>query len=180
MAYVDPGTFASAAILTAAEMNVIGDDIRYLKTAADQDTFAGVSLARTTNQSIATATYTPISWSSAPVMVNGTWWTSGTNITVPTGTVAAGFTYAVLECDLLIQYDINANYSRGAVVQLNGSTVEFGFFTSALPADNTVVSVTVWALAKDGDVLTGVARQASGGALNVTAARMKVKRLGYA
>jgi hypothetical protein len=180
MTYSTPPIFADGAPLTAAELNVLGDDILALRGVTDQQAFAGVSLKRTTNQSIASASPTAISWGAAPVMQGGTWWSSGGTILVPAGTVAPGWTYAVLECGIIVKYAINGVNSRGAWVTVNGTTADAGLFQSALPADDTVVQTTAWALVKDGDTLQGMAWQQSGGPLNVTFASLHVKRIGYA
>lgn len=178
MAYVDPGTFVAAAALTAAQMNVIGDDIRYLKAKADINTFEGIALARTTNQSIATATWTAISWSSASIMVGGTWWTSGATITVPAGTVPSGYTSAILEISASARFDVNGTGVRFIDVTVNGAEVEQSYATSGLASDTTPVQIIVWAQVADGDTIQVRVDQNSGGALNCSHGVAHIKRIG--
>jgi hypothetical protein len=179
MAYVDPGSFSDGSDLTGAEMNVLADDVRYLKAAADGTAFAGVSVLRSTTQSIPTATYTDVSWGSSPIDI-GAAWSSGASITVPAAWIPSGATSAYLEIQATARFDTSGTGSRGISVTQNGSTVEVPFFTSGLPSDTTPVAVLVWATVASGDVIKVQVYQSSGGALNVNQATAHVKRIGYA
>ena len=177
MAYADPGTFTSGTVGTAAEMNVIADDVRYLKAASDLAALAGVSLARTSSQSIPNSSSTAISWSAANLDVGG-WWTSGATFTVPVGTVPAGYTSAVVEIQASARFDVNSAGARTIEVTQNGTVVEQSFTTSGLPSDTTPVAVTVWAEVVDGDALQVLVVQSSGGALNCSHASVHARRVG--
>ena len=179
MAYVDPGTFASSGVLTAAEMNVVGDDLRYLKAMSDGTLFAGVSLLRTTTQSIPDSTYTDVSWSSSPIDVAG-WWTSGATVTVPSAVIPPGYTTAYLEVNATARFNANGTGSRGIVVLQNGGTVEAASFTSGLPSDTTPVAITVWIAAAAADAIRVQVYQSSGAALLVNQCSLHLKRIGFA
>lgn len=176
MAFVTPPVFVPGTALAAADLNVLGDDINYLKAFADAEAGAGVSLLRGTNLSVVSATYTDIPWVSAPIDITG-WWTSGANITVPTGLVPPGYTSVAIEIQASARFDANGTGSRGIEVLLNGSVVEVPFSTSAISGETTPVAVTVWANCLDGDVLKIAVYQSSGGNLNCNHANAHVKRL---
>lgn len=177
MAYVDPGSFSPGDTLTASEVNVWADDIRYLKAAADSVAFDGVSLLRSSAQSIPNNTLTSISWSSAPLDVSG-WWTSGTDMTVPAGAVPSGYTNAILEISAYARFVSNGTGTRSIAVIQNGSTVEAGISVSAITGDTTQVGGTWWAVVAVGDVLDIQVKQTSGGALNADFATCHAKRIG--
>jgi len=165
MSYVDPPTAVSDTIATAADFNILADDIRDLDARADASTYQGVYLRRTTNQSIPNMSWTAISWSSgAPDL--GNWWTSGANITVPAGAIPSGFTTIVVRVDVLLNYFANGVGARQARVLVNGSQIAV-HHQSAITGDTTVV--IVWGIAEVavGDVITIEAYQNSGGALSI-------------
>lgn len=178
MAYTTPPTFVSGDVLTAAQLNVVSDDVTYLKAALDAQSFCGVALTRTSSQSIPDNSWTNVSWASANVETGGNWWTSGTDITVPTGAIPPGYTSAVLEVTFQARFDANGTGVRAIKVFLDGSTVEQSFYTSAISGETTAVSTTVWAVATSGQVITGAVIQNSGGSLDVTHLSIHVKRVG--
>jgi hypothetical protein len=176
MAFVTPPAFVADTALPASDLNVLSDDISYLKAFADAQAGAGVSLLRGTNLSVVTATYTDMPWVSAPIDITG-WWTSGANITVPAGLVPPGYSSVAIEIQASARFDANGTGSRGIEVLLNGSVVEVPFSTSAITGETTPVSVTVWADCVDGDVLKIAVYQSSGANLNCNHANAHVKRL---
>lgn len=176
MAYVTPPTFVAGTAAVAADVNVLSNDISYLKAFADAQAGAGVALVRTTNLSVVTATWTDIPWVSASVDITG-WWTSGTDITVPAGLVPPGYTSVVVEIEARARFDQNGTGARQIQVLLNGGVVEIPFATSGITGETTPVAITVWAGCVDGDVLKVQVYQNSGGNLNCNHANAHVKRL---
>jgi len=176
MAYVTPPTFVASAVLAAADLNIVSDDVAYLKAFADAQAGSGVSLLKGTSVSCTTATFTTIAWVSSPIDIGG-WWTSGTNIVVPTGLVPPGYTSVAVEVQAAARFDSNGTGSRAIQVLLNGTVVEVPFSTSAITGDTTPVGVTVWADCVDGDVITVQVYQSSGGALNCNHCNAHVKRI---
>lgn len=178
MAYATPPTFVSGDVLTAAQLNVLSDDITYLKSQADTLAFCGVSLIKNSAQSIPDTSWTDIVWASTPVETGGNWWTSGSSVTVPTGAVPPGYTSVVLEVSLQVRFDANGTGSRAIQVMLDGSTVEWSFWTSAISGENTPLQQIVWVVATAGQVITGAVYQSSGGSLNASTMAMHIKRVG--
>lgn len=178
MSYVSPPTFVDADDLTAAQLNILGDDIVYLKAQRDAMVFTGVALSRSTDLSVSDSTWTDISWVSATVDTSS-FWTSGANITVPASAIPSGSTQVVMEINIQARFNSNGTGGRACQVLLNGSTVERSFGTSALTGDTTVVGTTVWAIVAAADVLKGQIRQTSGGALIANSMSMHVKRIGF-
>jgi hypothetical protein len=176
MTYVAPPTFTPATTAAAADVQVLSDDIAYLKAFADAQAGSGVSLLQGSSTSIPTATYTTLSFASAPVDVGG-WWSSGPSIVVPTGLVPPGYTGVVVEVQAAARFDANGTGSRAIQVLLNGSVVEVPFSTSAISGETTPVGVTAWAVCVDGDVLTVQVYQSSGGALNCNHVNVHAKRV---
>lgn len=176
MTYATPPVFVAGMTLPAADLNVVGDDVAYLKAFADAQAGAGVSLLRGTNLSVVTATYTDMPWVSAPIDITG-WWTSGASITVPAGLVPPGYSSVAVEIQASARFDANGTGSRGIEVLLNGGVVEVPFSTSAITGETTPVAVTVWADCVDGDVLKIAVYQSSGGNLNCNHANAHIKRL---
>ena len=179
MSYVAPPTFTAATTAAAADVQVLSDDIAWLKAFADAQAGSGVSLLKGTSTSIATATYTTLSWVSAPVDITG-WWTSGTDIVVPAGAIPAGATTIGIHIDAMVKFAANASGAR-QLRMLNNGTAFWTGGAAAIDGSNTMLltggTVTTVAAA---DVITIEANQSSGGSLNVTEARVAVARLGVA
>jgi|SRR5712671_2028551 len=179
MSYTTPPTVAPATTATAAEFNILGDDIIDLDARAKQTAFKGVSLLRSSAQSVADNTLTSISWASASLDVGG-WWSSGTNIVVPAGAIPAGYTTIYVEVMGQARAASNGTGTRSITFLLNGGTIEIGRSTSALTGDTTTLDHTVWAEVAAADVIVMQVKQNSGGALNFDYLTLKVKRLGPA
>lgn len=178
MSYVDPGSFASGAVLTAAQVQVIADDVRYLKSAADLAAFTGVSLGGVASQSITSGTgYQSLQWGSAYLMVGGTWWTTGTNITVPAGTVPSGYTSAILEVQAQMVYSANGTGTRQIQVTQNGTSIA-AYSTTGISGETTTITAFCWISAADGDALLVQGQQNSGSTLTASYMRAQIKRIG--
>src|SRR5258708_7100338 len=96
MSYVTPPTFVSAATLAAADLNILSEDIADLDARARAGAFQGVALVRSAAQSISASADTAISFVTAPVD-EGSWWTSGTDVVVPSGAIPPGSSQIAVE-----------------------------------------------------------------------------------
>jgi hypothetical protein len=174
MAYTDPPTFIAADPLTAAEMNVLSEDIEYLYAGSVGTTFAGVQISRSTNQSCADSVMSDISMTSEAFDYGG-WWASGAGVTVPAGVIPAGFTTIAVLVTAYVKWATNGSGMRKIELQKGGTA--FGTLaTSALSGETTQLQITDVVVVAAGDVLNVSAWQNTGGALNVTAAGITVLR----
>lgn len=174
MAYVTPPTFAATDVLAAADLNVLGDDIVYLKAISDGLTFSGVRVTRTAATSIADATWTPVSWT-AEVHDVGGWYSSGTDIIVPTSEIPAGFSMISLHGIARATFVASAAGYRGLRVLVNGSAVITGT-ESGFATDSAHIIGTDYLFVQDADVITMELYQNSGGALDASSIQLTLVR----
>ncbi len=167
MSWTTPPTFLSGAILTAAEQNILSDDLSYLKAQTDSTATQRVYLTRTANLSLTTGVYTAIPWGSAVYDLGG-WWTSGTNIVVPAGAIPAGFTTSAIDVWAKARFASNNAGVRFLRVLLNGTVQGVGDSTGAVNGDTTDMSTFSSMVAAAGDIITVQVAQSSGGSLNAT------------
>lgn len=177
MAYSTPPTFVSGNTLTAAQLNVLSNDIAYLKTQADSATFAGAALTAG-SQTIPNSSSTNIVWTAEPLATGGDWWTSGANVVVPAAVIPTGYSYVVLEIAFASRFDANGTGVRQASIYLDGTLVEETYSASAISGETTPVALTVWAYATAGQVITAAVAQSSGGNLACSHTSLHVKRIG--
>lgn len=173
MAYVAVPTFVANDPLAADDLNIIGDDIDYLKAIADGLVFSGCDVTRVAATSIANTTSTAISFS-AEVYDYGSWFSSGTNVVVPVGAIPSGTIIAVMVSGRTL-FASNATGYRRLYLLKNGTP-----FASpkvgAINGDTTDMDVMRITTAVVGDVFTMEVYQNSGGALNVTNSQLTVVR----
>lgn len=174
MAYVTPPTFNSGDVLDADDLNILGDDIEYLKGVADGVGFSGAKASRSSNQSIPDTTYTDVTFT-AEVFDFGGWYSSGSTFTVPAGAVPAGFTTIVLDVVAIARFVANGAGSRQLAILKNGSTEDL-FGLSALSGDTTSVILPAKFEAAAGDTIKIQVYQSSGDALNLDVAKLTVVR----
>lgn len=174
MAYTTPPTFSSGATLTAAQLNILGDDIAYLKAIADGVSLSGFQLNRTSNQSINDSSATLISWTTE-VFDFGGWWSTGTTATTPAGAIPAGYTTVGLLVFGRLQYAANGTGVRRIRTFANGTS--FGSRTVGAPTgDVTDVQISEFTTVSSGHTLTVEAYQTSGGALNCVESNVTMLR----
>ena len=174
MAYTTPPTFTAGTVLTAANLNILGDDIVYLKGITDGVNFSGVQLRRTATQSITTATWTAVTWQTETGgFDNGGWWSSGTNIVVPAGAIPSGFT--TIACDVLARtyFGTNGTGSRKIRILVDGSVTETGNLP-AISGDQTDVWVPDAVVVAAGAIITVEVYQNSGSTLSIASSDTKV------
>lgn len=165
MAWTTPPTFVASDPLAAAELNILGDDLVYLKGITDGVSLSGVQLSRVTNQSVNDSTTADITWTAESFDFGG-WWSTGTTATVPAGAIPSGFTTIAILCFGRLQYAANGTGIRRIRLLKNGTY--FGSRTVGAPSgDVTDVQITEMTTVAAGDLLTVEAYQTSGGALNV-------------
>lgn len=179
MAYVTPPTFVSGDTLTAAQLNILGDDIVYLKAAIDAMAFTAVSLSRTTNLTVATSTWTDVSWDSASIDTSS-FWSSGASVTVPASAIPSGATNVVFAAQVQVRFAANGTGSRAVQVLKNGSTVERARYLSGIMGETTEVDTFVWSGSMAAsDVFKLQVYQSSGGNLVANSISAKFWRIGY-
>lgn len=165
MPYAVPPNFTAGNALTAAELDVLGDDIVYLNGLAQGTTFSGTEIGRATAQSIPNSTLTAVTFT-AETFDFGGWWASGSLATVPAGAIPSGFTTIMVQCFATARFAANGTGTRQAAIVLNGSVSGVGVSVSALSGETTLVPVTKVIEVAAGDTLGLSVQQNSGGALN--------------
>src|SRR5678815_2334954 len=111
MASTEPPTISSATTATAADANIWSEDIRYLKGQTDAAAASAVKVNRTSSQSIPNNTWTAVTFNNQLGDIGG-YWSSGTNITVPSDYPAGITTYFFL-VPLAAVFASNATGARG-------------------------------------------------------------------
>jgi hypothetical protein len=165
MAWVTPPTFVSGGTVTAANLNILGDDLLYLKGIADGVTASGVQVTRAAAQSVTTSTSTTLSFS-AEVWDFGGWWSSGTAITVPAGAIPAGYTNILVYFDAEVRVQSNATGARALTIYKNGSETLPGRRVAAVNGDSTDFGLSRFVQVAAGDVLSLRGYQNSGSSLD--------------
>lgn len=177
MAYTEPPTFVSSTVLTAADQNILSEDIRYLKGQTDAAAASAVKLNRTSAQSIPNDTWTEVTWNNELMDIGG-WWSSGTDIIAPSDHPAGVTTYFV-DIPVVAVFATNATGSRGVRILLDGSVIEGNQYSIGAPsADPASMSfnMSLSEVAEAG-VITMEVYQSSGGALNLSGCVITCMRL---
>lgn len=177
MAYVDPDYAVSGATASADAYNILVDDVIDHEARIAGQAAAGVYLTRNSSQSISNSTYEAISWSAARHEITGDWWSSGTNVTVPTAAVPSGATI-LLEIDGQAFFNANGTGSRYIRFMLNGAIIDVQRTATADSGETTSVGHRVWAECSAADVITMEVKQNSGGSLGCAGASLAIKRIG--
>jgi hypothetical protein len=175
MAFTTPPTFIAADPLAAADLNILGDDIAYLKAIADGLTFSGVSVSRAAATSISTATDTDITFT-AEAFDYGSWWSSGISAVVPASAIPAGFTTIAVALVFRAVFATNATGYRAIKVMVNGSATKAPTI-GAVSGAATEQNFTTVEIVAAGDTLGMAVLQTSGGSLNVSSSSMLVYRI---
>lgn len=174
MSFTTTPTFNSGDPLAASDLNILGDDITYLKGVADGVGFSGVQLRRTATQSIPDSTWTAVTWQTESGGFDfGSWWSSGTNIVVPAGAIPSGFT--TIACQVIGGTNFAANGTgwRGIRVLVNGSATGKSS-VDGVTGDVTAVLVPDYVVVAAGDVITIEVYQNSGSSLTISSTDTKV------
>jgi hypothetical protein len=174
MAYTTPPTFVSGDPLTAAQLNVLTDDIVYLAGIAAGVTFSGTQVSRAADQSIADGVAEYISFSAESFDYGG-WWSTGTTVTVPAGAIPAGFTTIALLVFGRIRYDDDATGHRRIALHKNGSA--FGSKTvDGTAGEVTDLDISDVVTVVAGDTIKLEAYQTAGHSLHAHDVQMTVVR----
>jgi hypothetical protein len=174
MAYTAPPTFVSGDPLTAAEMNVLGDDIAYLYGVNQGLTFSGTMVSRAAATSIPNGSWTAITFS-AETFDYGAWWGSGATVIVPAGAIPSGFTTIALLIIARTKFAGDNAGFRGIAVQQNGSDL-IGSTVGAVDGGDTEIVVTGFTVAEAADTIGLNLYQTSGAALNAAGTTLTVVR----
>lgn len=176
MAWTTPPTFVAADPLAAAELNILSDDLAYLKGITDGVTFSGCKVSRASNLSIPNSTATDVTFVSEGFDV-GSWWSSGATVTVPASCVPAGYTTVAISGSIYVRFVANGTGSRAVIVAING-TAEDSQTVTALSGETTQLTMPFMVVASAGDTIKVQVQQTSGGALNLDRANLAVFRVG--
>jgi hypothetical protein len=174
MAWTTPPTFVAGDPLAAAELNVLGDDLLYVKGVSDGASFSGVKLSRDATQSIPNATQTAVTMITE-VFDFGGWWTSGAVATVPASAVPAGFSTIIVEVVLSARLATNGTGTRQIYLMHNGSEADVLSY-SAIGGEATTIALTTFLEVAAGDTIGLAVKQNSGGALDTHYNRMAIVR----
>lgn len=167
MTWSTPPTFTTATTATAADVQVLSDDLTYLKAAADGVAFSGCQLTRSATQSIPVSTYTQVSWDTETTDVGG-WHSSGANITVPSGAVPAGYSTIMVLVTVAVSWAVG-DYTRWLRVLVNGTSKAL-VVQSAVSGETMGQAITTFVPVASGDIITVEVKQSTAGALDVTGA----------
>ena len=173
MAYTTPPTFVSSTTATAADVNILGDDIVYLKAQTDQAVFSGFYANRSTNQSIPDSTDTDVTLTTESWDQGGWIAVSATTATVPASAIPAGYTNVIVDIRCAAHFAGSAVGARRLIINKSGTQ----FASQAIDAPGTSsLSVAFSTLidAAAGDTFRIQVWQDSGGALNILSASLSV------
>jgi hypothetical protein len=175
MAWTDPPTFVSGGTVTAAQLNILGDDLLYLKGITDGVVVSGAQVTRSAAQSVPGSTSTNVSFS-AEVFDYGGWWSSGTAITVPAGAIPDSFTTIIVLVQAAGSYASNSTGYRIFNWYKNGNQVLPGIKHAGINGDTTELAVSTFLSVAAGDVLSLRTYQNSGGNLDLSNVVVSVMR----
>lgn len=170
MPYTPPPTFVSGAVLTAAQLNILGDDIAYLKDHTDDNPpWHAVQAYRNAAQTLSTGSATAITLDGGENFDTDAFHSTVTNptrLTLPTGLVTSGKTAAVL-LQGYGTFDSNATGYRRLRFLKNG-TGEAVATVNPITGVATSVNLTGLTSGVGGDYFEIEALQTSGGNLDIT------------
>ena len=174
MAYTTMKTWTSETLTSSDMTTYLTDNIEYLKGATDAVAFSGVSLTRVAATSISDASATDISWAAEVEDVGG-WWSSGANITVPSGAIPSGYTDIKLLVIARTLWDNNGTGIRGMYLLKNGSAFASPV-VAGITGEDIDQQVTDFVTVSSGDVVKLQLYQNSGGALDASNTKITVVR----
>lgn len=179
MSYVDPDYAVAAGTASSDAYNILVDDVKNHEERILGQAGQFVLVRRGSTQSIPNATWTAVSFTAEEVDIGG-WWSSGTNVVVPAGAIPTGFTTIGVDCDFTVRFATNGTGTRQAAVYLDGVASDGVANQGSLTGDPTTVVGIDTVIAAAAGVITLCVYQSSGGALNLTGVRFRVKRVGGA
>lgn len=171
-----PPTFVAGDVLTAAELNQLGDGIVELQAVTEAVPFSGFQIDRAGagSQSIPNTTDTDVTFTHEILDIGG-WWSSGISAVVPAGAVPSGYTTIAVHYIALVRFVSNGTGSRKIIVVQNGSEIS-SLAVSALSGEQTVVTLTGYVTCEAADTFGVQVYQSSGGSLNMDVARLTIVR----
>lgn len=173
MAYSTPPTWSPDTIVASSDLQILSDDIAYLKAQTDQAVLSGVQATRTSTQSIPNTTATEISFTTETFDQGGWIAVTATTFTVPSSAIPAGFTRVLLDVRVGTNFATNTAGYRQVSVKQNGSSI-LAPTRDAISTTSTNVNESRFTTAVAGDTFTVEAYQNSGGALNIISAYLSL------
>lgn len=177
MAYTPQRSWSTGDTISASDLNTyLRDNSDDLDARVSGLVFSGCTLSRAAATSIGDATWTAISWS-AERKDTGGWYSSGTNIVVPSGAIPAGYTEIAVRMEARTLFASNATGSRRLRLLKNGTPFRSPT-VGAITGDPTEIFANGVEYVSAADILTVELYQNSGGALNASETIVDVYRLG--
>lgn len=177
MSYVTPPTFTSGTTATAADINILGDDIADLDARLNARNFSGVRMYRVAGvpQTIGDSSITSIIWPNANVTFDVTDWHASNDdfLTVPADAIPPGYTRVVVHINALLAWESDNQGGRIAALLVNGSQILVNSF-DAHQSDGVDHVLTEYAVVEAGDTVELTGYQTSGGSIDVTRASLTV------
>lgn len=173
MAYTTPPTWSPDTIVASSDLQILSDDITYLKGQTDLAVFSGAYATRGTNLSVSDSTDTDVTLTSE-TWDEGSWIavTSAT-FTVPASAVPPGYTTVIVDIRANVLWAGNSSGARRIIINKTGTQIRSKahdmYSASAFPQDLAVLEPAV-----AGDTFKLQVWQNSGGALNVSSASLSV------
>jgi hypothetical protein len=174
MAWTEPPTFSAGTELAAADLDLLGDDLNYLKAQTDLARFTGVLVDRNgVGQTITTATPTLVSFTRETGDTDGYIAVTSTTITVPSAAIPPGFTTVIMDVRFFASWASNTTGIRRATLLVDGSdNVSSNYSAATANTTDHIVSWFVFAAA--GTEFELEVEQTSGGNLSLTNASLWV------
>lgn len=176
MSYTTPPTFSSGDPLAASDLNILGDDITYLKAIADSVAFSGVRVTRSASTNFASGGSAHITWTAEDFDV-GSWWSSGATAAVPSSAVPSGFSTIALGIGIRCIWATNGSGLRRATIEVNGSGVAAPT-VPGLSGDATELVFSTIEIVSAADTIGVSLFQDSGSTLAVSSMSMYLYRIG--
>lgn len=173
MAFTTPPTWPPDTVVASDDLQILSDDITYLKAQTDLAVLSGCLVTRSTTQSIPDNSDTAILFTTE-VFDQGGWITvTSDTVTVPAGAIPPGYTTIAIDVRVGVHFGTNSTGYRKATVNQNGSPIS-GPQNDASPTTTTPVNEASLTTAVAGDTFTVNAYQNSGGALDIISAKLSI------
>lgn len=178
MSYTDPPDFNGGDVLTEADLDVLSEDIRDLNSRVSGVVASIVQVTRSANQSFSDSTEAYVTWTAEQFDIGG-WWSSGTKIIVPASAIPTGATSIIVCAAGQFRFATNSTGIRRVNMHVNGAS-QGGAQLPGLSGDSTFVPFFEAAEVEALDEIQFAGYQTSGGALNMTTAKITLWRHGVA
>jgi hypothetical protein len=176
--FTTPPTFSSGEVLTASDLDVLGDDISYLYQQSTQVSFYGTRQTRSIAATTSDSAFHDIGWDTETFDIGGWLTGSGSDIIVPAVAIPSGLTNIVVLVAAQGSFVANATGTR--IIRILKDGAEWGRMAQSGigGGDRTPLAITDFVTAVSGTVIKLQVWQNSGGSLDVDSLRINVVRYG--